>query len=99
MNEEKLQQGEPVTLFPHHPDCEFTIYIMGVGEYTVPDCDLDIYVYQIKGEARISFVDGKNEILNEGECAVLAPHSRALIERPKGSIVMVVWQDPRGNRG
>ena len=98
-HEAELAEGKALNLFEGHPDREITVIIVGGASQQDNKYLHETWLYQLKGEAQYS-EDGAEEMrtLKEGDCYVVSANTPYLVERPAGSIGMVVTQDPWGNK-
>eukprot|EP00929_Paragymnodinium_shiwhaense_P026420 TRINITY_DN15724_c0_g1_i1.p1 TRINITY_DN15724_c0_g1~~TRINITY_DN15724_c0_g1_i1.p1 ORF type:complete len:341 (+),score=70.59 TRINITY_DN15724_c0_g1_i1:77-1099(+) len=99
-NAKQLEAGQSVPLFgTDHPDDEFQESCLVGGKSTQKNqiFDVDTYLYQVKGSASIKVATGSFD-LAEGCCCIVRAGETFDVSRPKGSIGMVVRQDPTGNK-
>jgi hypothetical protein len=95
-----LDQGQvSLDLFgAEHPDKEFTIKVYGNGTFQTAALPIEVYLHQIFGEAVVEFVDGNEIRLGPGDCTVIPPNISFTSKRAKGSVGLLVAQDPYGNK-
>jgi len=92
-----LDVGAELNLFAGHPDKEFTILICGGNTDGQKEAKTETLLYQLKGEATVT-LDDKQDVLKEGDCGLIPRGKHFSVQRAKGSIGMVVAQDPSGNK-
>ena len=97
-NKEVLAGGNELKLFGHdHPDSQIRVTVGGgeaMHKVTATTGGVETLVVQLEGECSIAFDDGKKEVVGKGCCAVVKGGVAFAIERPKGTIGMVIRHFP-----
>jgi len=93
----QLSAGEVLPLFPNHPDKEFCILIAGGPSSQETVFQYDTWLYQLEGSITVT-IDNQTITLKEKDCMLIHPNKPYKVDRPQGSIGMVVTQDPKGNK-
>eukprot|EP00656_Telonema_subtile_P029470 TRINITY_DN32603_c0_g1_i2.p1 TRINITY_DN32603_c0_g1~~TRINITY_DN32603_c0_g1_i2.p1 ORF type:complete len:327 (+),score=70.09 TRINITY_DN32603_c0_g1_i2:59-1039(+) len=96
-NEEALAAGASLNLFEGHPDNEFRVLVIGGGSAQSEQFEYETWFYQLRGSAAMT-VAGDSVELSEGSCYIVPAGVPYEVQRPEGSLGLVVTQDPRGNR-
>ena len=111
-NAAALDRGEVLSLFPGHPDKEFSVRVAGGrSEQRVTEpWHHETWLYQLSGPACVEVMNtdgsggsssgGSNvTTLEEGACLVVPAGAQYRVERPEGSRGLLVTNDPLGNKG
>lgn len=96
-----LLEGNTLPLFPHHPDSEFTVNLVGGNNQTSPmRCSdtLDTFILQIEGPGISVLFNDNEHILSQGTCCIIPALSEYSITSPSCSIHLFVQQNPTGNK-
>lgn len=96
-HKERLMKGEVLDLFTNHPDHEFKIQIAGGQSSQTASFPYETWIYQLEGQITV-ITDNQSVTIKESECMIITPNKQYTINRPHGTIGMILTQDPRGNK-
>lgn len=98
-NADAIAQGQALNLFEGHPDKEFSIQIIGGGYNGEVDVSFgyETWIYQLTGDIKIKTGD-TTVTVSEQACVTIHPNTVYSVDRPQGTVGMVVKQDPTKNK-
>lgn len=98
-NKEVFANGGSLNLFEDdHPDKEFRIIVVGGKSTQTTTWKHDTWLFQLNGCATVSIEGKEAHVLQEKCCCVVLPNKEYIVKREKGSIGLVVTNDPLGNK-
>eukprot|EP00939_MAST-03C_sp_MAST-3C-sp1_P000540 g540.t1 len=106
----EIDSGKVLNLFEGHPDREFKVLVEGGNcDAPVRRWHHETWLYQVEGTARVSLLSDddvssskssdERRDLNKGDCCVVPKGRRYRVDRERGSLGIVVYNDPLGNKG
>eukprot|EP00940_MAST-03C_sp_MAST-3C-sp2_P002718 g2718.t1 len=108
-NREALDSGKVLNLFEGHPDREFSVLVAGENRRPpIRQWRHETWLYQVEGTATLSILPkdghedgrsvGEKTQMEKGDCCIVPAGCRFSIDRGPGSIGIVLFNDPLGNK-
>ena len=85
-------------MFPaDHPDGEIKVLVVGGESSQTTKWKHETWLWQLRGSAVVTTASGEKAVLSPNDCVVITSDDEYTVTRSKGSIGLVVTQDPAGN--